>query len=505
MDNALVWLVVRVVITAGVSVSVLAWAITRRRSDGTRRRPLVVAGTLGMIGAALSGLLLGVDPQGDGNRMMLALCLLATLAGVILAAVGARGRRVGDHLHCRACGFDLFGKPESSTRCSECGSDLDARRAVVVGVRRRILWLVFLGLFLLTSGTGVALPFARQLPWYAWHEDMRLKFYAFVPIEQVVDDFVGAPGNSMKGRLAARRVDRAMGDPALRPKVFRLLFDRLMINPQLGSSHPFLPSGLLWMSLETGSTDLSLLSDDEVRQLVRAGVTAYSDVPRRIAHGYPLYVNLYHTLLTVPRARIASTVRTTVAGQMVDSTTPLAWEPYSFFVDTRSIWPSISRGVVDLQIDADLTVELDCGGGRVVSETIRHARTFYVEVVDAQHVIPQMVPPTAKDLDVRWSAWVSEQPGRDPRVNFHASEQLSQRLTGWVALKTAEALIPIGFVEFAAPWDDMKVYIPTDQLPVGKFDLVFKPDPGAPTSRARIDLTPVLDLPFSVTVDPNQP
>ena len=63
--------------------------------------------------------------------------LVATLVGALVAWLGWRGRRVGDHPICRRCGFDLFGLPQGVTNCSECGADLSAPSAVRVGHRRK--------------------------------------------------------------------------------------------------------------------------------------------------------------------------------------------------------------------------------------------------------------------------------------------------------------------------------------------------------------------------------
>src|SRR5688572_6560291 len=62
---------------------------------------------------------------------------IVAVAGAAVFAFGWRGRRVGDHPFCRRCGFDLFGLPAESQACPECGGDLAAPRATVVGTRRR--------------------------------------------------------------------------------------------------------------------------------------------------------------------------------------------------------------------------------------------------------------------------------------------------------------------------------------------------------------------------------
>lgn len=67
---------------------------------------------------------------------LLFIVIACLLAGVALAAIGLRGRRVDDHRLCRRCGFDLSGTPDAVI-CNECGADLAARRAIRVGHRRR--------------------------------------------------------------------------------------------------------------------------------------------------------------------------------------------------------------------------------------------------------------------------------------------------------------------------------------------------------------------------------
>ena len=73
---------------------------------------------------------------------------LLGVTGLLLATLGVRGRRVGEHPTCRRCGFDLFGTPNAPV-CNECGGDLTRRRATRVGHRRRRPWLLSLGVLAL--------------------------------------------------------------------------------------------------------------------------------------------------------------------------------------------------------------------------------------------------------------------------------------------------------------------------------------------------------------------
>src|SRR3954449_10067266 len=84
--------------------------------------------------------------------------LIASLTTLVMSAllvlIGLRGRRVNDHPICRRCGFDLFGKPAESTVCSECGADLNHRRAVWVGQREPRAWLLRTALPVLAISVG---------------------------------------------------------------------------------------------------------------------------------------------------------------------------------------------------------------------------------------------------------------------------------------------------------------------------------------------------------------
>ena len=62
--------------------------------------------------------------------------LVMFLAGVALVFLGLRGRKVDNHPLCRRCGYDLIGNADS-VRCPECGSDLNDRKAIVLGHRQR--------------------------------------------------------------------------------------------------------------------------------------------------------------------------------------------------------------------------------------------------------------------------------------------------------------------------------------------------------------------------------
>ncbi|MGE5609068.1 MAG: hypothetical protein ACM359_07425 [Bacillota bacterium] len=80
--------------------------------------------------------------------------LAMLLTGAVLLWRGARGRRIDDHPICRVCGFDLFGLPPESHRCSECGVDLRKRRTIRIGHHQPARMVMALGMLLLFAGGG---------------------------------------------------------------------------------------------------------------------------------------------------------------------------------------------------------------------------------------------------------------------------------------------------------------------------------------------------------------
>ena len=76
----------------------------------------------------------------------LSLSLASFLIAILLWRIGRRGKRLDDHPTCRKCAYDLIGLLPDSTRCSECGADIKAKRAVRIGNRRRRPVLAWTGL-----------------------------------------------------------------------------------------------------------------------------------------------------------------------------------------------------------------------------------------------------------------------------------------------------------------------------------------------------------------------
>src|SRR3954471_22381792 len=110
--------------------------------------------------------MLGCAPAARGApiRMILLGCFILVI-GLVLTIVGVRGRVFGEAPFCRACGFNLRGRDETSTspRCSECGAELsDPARSMRIGVRhRRWRWL--------GPGLAISLISAAALSWAGTH------------------------------------------------------------------------------------------------------------------------------------------------------------------------------------------------------------------------------------------------------------------------------------------------------------------------------------------------
>ncbi len=124
---------------------------------------------------------------------------LLALLGAVSIALGLRGRRMGDHPHCRKCGFDLFGKPENATRCSECGADLGRERAAVVGLKRRRTPMIVIGAVMVIAAAWASVVACRTVDWIR-----------YAPATWLVDDMMRdqgsyptAAGDELERRLAA--------------------------------------------------------------------------------------------------------------------------------------------------------------------------------------------------------------------------------------------------------------------------------------------------------------
>jgi hypothetical protein len=82
------------------------------------------------------------------NGTLFGVLVAVVVLGVLLFLWGKRGRRLNNHPQCRDCGFDLDGVYPATITCPECGSGLRRPKAVRDGVRRRMGWLMAVGVLL---------------------------------------------------------------------------------------------------------------------------------------------------------------------------------------------------------------------------------------------------------------------------------------------------------------------------------------------------------------------
>ncbi|MGB7158288.1 MAG: hypothetical protein WBD40_09500 [Tepidisphaeraceae bacterium] len=75
--------------------------------------------------------------------------LTMAIAGAVLVRRAIRGRAIGGHRVCRKCDYDLFNLPDDQAACPECGSDLRARGAVLIGHRQVHKQKLYIGVALL--------------------------------------------------------------------------------------------------------------------------------------------------------------------------------------------------------------------------------------------------------------------------------------------------------------------------------------------------------------------
>lgn len=117
--------------------------------------------------AGYSGVIM--TTMGSSPLLVLVVLWMVVVVAGRLAIWAWRGKREGNHPVCRTCGFDLTGRPETSSRCSECRTDLTSPQAIRIGhQRRRAGWLasalavlaIAVGIF----GTGVVFV-VREMDW----------------------------------------------------------------------------------------------------------------------------------------------------------------------------------------------------------------------------------------------------------------------------------------------------------------------------------------------------
>lgn len=159
-----------VIIAAMMSIVMVGFGFRRlfQRKRGQTHRlgaaAWFIPGFFGLVAAIFTLFYEGRTYYGNERTLLglLGVMLLVWIAAMVFIAKGWRGRRVGDHEHCRKCGFDLFGRPDGTRVCGECGASLDAPRAIVFGERQRRPFMLSTGLILLILAPAVVGAVLRE-------------------------------------------------------------------------------------------------------------------------------------------------------------------------------------------------------------------------------------------------------------------------------------------------------------------------------------------------------
>jgi hypothetical protein len=214
---------------------------------------------------------------------LLTITLVPFAIGIELIRRGRRGYAIDDHPICRRCGFDLFGLPSGSTRCSECGRDLHSARAIMRGTRVRSGKLMLLGSALIVmslAGTGVNVR--RSLA------DTGTAPY--MPVWLLLRD--ARNGNTEVSASAFAEIRRRIDANALEPDALHVIIETALDEQEKAATW-----NVAWGNL---IEDLigSRLGDYYLHRYLRGAVRAAFFVQPRVQHNVPVQYRLsYDTRL----------------------------------------------------------------------------------------------------------------------------------------------------------------------------------------------------------------
>lgn len=253
----IVLLFAAILCTAMVGIGVFG----RRAKSGSRSARIVpiVAGVLGLLVVAY------VAPDylrlGGGGWVLIAVVIssfLGSVVGAILAVRGWRGQRVGDHPHCRECGFDLFGRAEGTSVCVECGTFVTDQKSIEIGVRRRRLGLFVSGTALLLAILGTWARLGSTVI-----ENYRARGVAYyMPLSRLARDYGRSPG----GELATLEVDRRLTNGEFDHADFESFAEWVLEDSDPSADHP---RRYVYTKLAFAGWARGQLSESTMRRLVR--------------------------------------------------------------------------------------------------------------------------------------------------------------------------------------------------------------------------------------------
>ena len=153
--------------------------------------------------------------------LILFIAIGLTLPPLLFARWAWRARRsvrVGTHPHCDRCDHNLFGLPETSERCPECGGDLREARAVVAGAPRANRVIVVTATVFTTVLIAVAGRAWREVEW------MPVRLYLTPTSWLIRETALGGPTGSRAAEELERRVQADWYEDESLERVMRALW-----------------------------------------------------------------------------------------------------------------------------------------------------------------------------------------------------------------------------------------------------------------------------------------
>jgi hypothetical protein len=207
--------------------------------------------------------------------LLIALPALLLAASAAALAIALRGRRVDDHPVCRQCGFDLFGKPQGATVCSECGADLTRDGAVRIGRREKRRRLI-----------GFALPVLLVcVAWFAllgWGAARGTDWNKHKPVWWLIRDARTADDATRDGAL------RELTDRIANGKLTRQRIDALVDLALEVQADPARPWATGWGDAIGAAHDAGKLAPEKWRRYARQGVGVKLRTRGTLRRGDPL-------------------------------------------------------------------------------------------------------------------------------------------------------------------------------------------------------------------------
>lgn len=401
----------KLIALAVLSSGALTVALTKRRANGRRRWLLLVGGLVGTGFTVLVAVLGGAQLIGAGSEYFFFLMsLLLLIAGVILTRRGLRGRLVGDRPSCRACGYDLTGRPDGVDLCSECGHDLTIPTAIQVGDRKRRPRLLASGLTCLI----VSISLAASVIWK--FEDIRINWRAQLPGSMLISRYAKLTTNNFSGIDEYVEIQKRFKNGTLSDSQIRLLA-RKALDP---SAPRTLLDDVFWILLSRFES-LTAQQQDALAASCNGSLSAVisesESVPEPVVriHAFERMVAFPNGVVTIGRSEF------TLLGCSINSTEiPLEEvliipesKRQGYLRISKTVWDRIeSREGVEIRIRFNVRTTTSF-------ETIKPDREIEAEhVVLAKHLRRRTAStktlehvfcdPKEEDLTAIWSAEVSE-------------------------------------------------------------------------------------------------